>query len=81
MPTPEQQLPNTVRHPQPRPGQAKTNHDVMIRPNKELHRQLAAIAEQEERKHGPQALQFVKEGVDRYLADNPELARQLQATA
>jgi len=64
-----------------RPGQGKTKHDVMIRPLKDLHAKLLAIAEAEHRDAGPQALKFVEDGIERYLAENPELARQLQATA
>jgi hypothetical protein len=66
---------------QQRPGQGKATHDVMVRPNLTTHRKLELIAAMENRRSGPQALKFVEEGIDRYLAENPELAKQLQAQA
>ena len=57
----------------------RDTHDVMVRPSKDLHRKLAAIAAHEKRKNGPQALQFVEEGVERYLAEHPHIAEQIQA--
>ncbi len=56
----------------------RETHDVMVRPANDIYRKLAFIAEVEKRNHGPQALKFVEEGINRYLEDNPHIAEQLQ---
>lgn len=55
-------------------------HSVMTRPPKSLYKKLEAIAQNEKRPCGPQALFFIEAGIDAYLEANPELKQQLEAT-
>lgn len=54
-------------------------HDVMVRPSIDIYAKLTAIAAIERRSNGPQALKFVEEGINRYLAEHPCLAEQIES--
>lgn len=56
---------------------SKLTHDVMLRIPVKQQAILAAIADYESRKVGPQAVHLLLPAIDQYLRDNPEFSESI----